>query len=92
MKEKCCIFYFYATLFSFICAFCYFQTAPLGVRKGKATIIPFLLFVKTTFSGLPFLFPPKASFGGAHNQPSGKPTVRFETSEKFFLSPQKKEL
>jgi hypothetical protein len=31
MKEKCCIFYFYATLFFFICAFCYFQTAPLGV-------------------------------------------------------------
>jgi hypothetical protein len=118
MKEKCCIFYFYATLFSFLYAFCYFQTSPLGVRQSKAFCSLFCLFAKTSNYRLLFLFTRKASLRVIQSQnvilalkgritehiellvltkaivvkfiltrPSGKPTARFETSEKFFLSP-----
>ena len=85
MREKRCI----ATLFFIIYTFCYLQTLPLSVRQVKTAIIPFLLFIKTTFNGLTLLLPSKASFDGAQKKPSGKPAVKFEASEKFFLSPEK---
>jgi len=60
MKEKCCIFYFYATLFSFLYTFCYFQTSPLGDVKARL-FVRFALSPKLHFFRLLFLYTRKAS-------------------------------
>ena len=58
MKEKCCIYYFYATLFSFLYAFCYFQTSSLGVPGNPP---------KDDFDGKRRVKPPNAVFTNSKN-------------------------